>query len=344
MGAGSICCDRIAPRKAKDGWACKDRPWFHASGMASNAPKKTGLMNLQTIKPWLKPLAGLALLVGLFASLDTEALLHQLLSAHLGWFALGLVAAIAANLLCSVRWQRIGKALHLGETLPWLHWARLYFQGIAVNSVLPGGIVGGDVWRASQFKPLKASGQAVFLERLAGLWGLFCVSLASAVAVVLLEGLETARSWTLPLQWSGFYTLGIALACLLPVLAPRLVSKALHKALPLSLLSKGLSLSVVSQALTVLAFWACLQAVGLELSIWIVGWLASLVFLSALVPASVGGFGARELGTAIILGSVSASPESATAGSLLFGLTATLQGLLGLVFWLADRSGPNASH
>ena len=61
--------------------------------MASNAPKKAGLMNLQTIKPWLKPVAGLALLVGLFARLDAEALLHQLLSAHRGWFALGLVAA-----------------------------------------------------------------------------------------------------------------------------------------------------------------------------------------------------------------------------------------------------------
>ena len=291
-------------------------------------------------------MAGLILLVGLLASLDTEALLQQLVSAQLGWFLLGLIAAITANLLCSLRWQRIARACELGLATPWTQWAKLYFQGISINSVLPGGIVGGDVWRASQFKPFKVSGQAVFFERLAGLWGLFFISLGLGLTGLLLStGVNesfAARGLPIPWVFTTLYTVGLGFACLAPIAAPWLLPRKLGDALNLKLLTHGLGLSLVSQGLTVVAFWACLKSAGLDLPFWLVGWLGSLIFLSALVPASLGGFGARELGVTLILGSLSMAPEAAAAGSILFGLTATFQGLIGLVFWLTDRPRPQA--
>jgi uncharacterized membrane protein YbhN (UPF0104 family) len=345
MGVVNTCCERITLRTAKrPEFAFKGRPHSDAWGVVTS--QTMGLLRKHALKPWLKPMAGLVLLVGLFTSLDTEALLKQLASAQLGWFLIGLIAAIAANLLCSLRWQNIARGCELGLATPWMQWAKLYFQGISINSVLPGGIVGGDVWRASQFKPFKSSGQAVFLERLAGLWGLFFISFGLGLTGLLMftdmsESPET-RALSLPWTLTTLYTSALGLACLAPLAAPWLFPRKLGDALNLKLLTHGLGLSLVSQALTVIAFWACLKSAGLDLPFWLVGWLGSLIFLSALVPASIGGFGARELGATILLGGLSTAPEAAAAGSILFGLTATFQGLIGLVFWLTDRKRPEA--
>lgn len=155
---------------------------------------------------WLKPLLGLALLVGMVLVVNPEDLVRQLENAQWGWFATGLMAAILANVLCAFRWQQIARAMRLegAESLKLWRWFSLYLQGVSVNSVLPGGIIGGDVWRASQFKPLVASGQAVFLERLSGLWGLFCLSaLATLWPALSYTGGDAIDAPALLTSWEG---------------------------------------------------------------------------------------------------------------------------------------------
>jgi glycosyltransferase 2 family protein len=97
------------------------------------------------------------------------------------------------------------------------------------------------------------------------------------------------------------------------------------------LVLRSLPVSILSQWLTVLAFWSCMVAAGASLGLAEVTVLASAVFLLALVPASLGGFGAREAGAVFFLAWVGVNAEAALLGSLLFGLTATLQGLAGLI-------------
>jgi uncharacterized membrane protein YbhN (UPF0104 family) len=339
---------------------------------------------------WLKPLLGLALLVGMVLVVNPEDLARQTENAQWGWFAAGLVAAVLANVLCAFRWQQIARAMKLegayGARL-W-RWFSLYLQGVSVNSVLPGGIIGGDVWRASQFKPLVASGQAVFLERLSGLWGLFCLSALATLWPTLNytgstggnaagsggaggaggEGftLEAIGAPSLLTSWEGLVWLAAiaplvlrALLHLKPVvrwkerLAVRPAeqeesgregreAREAREARLLKLLNaaehplvlRSLPVSILSQWLTVLAFWSCMVAAGASLGLAEVTVLASAVFLLALVPASLGGFGAREAGAVFFLAWVGVNAEAALLGSVLFGLTATLQGLAGLVGWM----------
>ena len=118
---------------------------------------------------------------------------------------------------------------------------------------------------------------------------------------------------------------------------PSTASKSMRKLLKAAehpLVLRSLSVSILSQWLTVLAFWFCMVAAGASLGLAEVTLLASAVFLSSLVPASVGGFGAREVGAVFFLAWVGVAAESALLGSVFFGLTATLQGLIGLVWWV----------
>ena len=331
---------------------------------------------------WLKPLAGLLLLAGMILAVDPVLLADQLEQARWGWLLAALVAALLANVLCAYRWQQIAKAMPLqgAEPLSLWGWFKLYLQGVSVNSVLPGGIIGGDVWRASQFKPLVASGQAVFLDRLAGLWGLFCLSaLATLWPALTYTGGDTGASSgaggasaasggatgaggfamdaSLLSSWEWMvWCVALAPFVLRAALQigpvrqwklrgsdegnksePSTASKSMRKLLKASehpLVLRSLSVSILSQWLTVLAFWFCMLAAGASLGLAEVTLLASAVFLSSLVPASVGGFGAREVGAVFFLAWVGVAAESALLGSVFFGLTATLQGLIGLVWWV----------
>ena len=325
------------------------------------------------LKPaWLKPLAGLVLLGGMVLAVDPRLLANQLGQAQWSWLLAAVVAALLANVLCAYRWQQIAKAMLLqgAEALSLWGWFKAYLQGVSVNSVLPGGIIGGDVWRASQFKPLVASGQAVFLERLAGLWGLFCLSALATLWPALTytggdtgPGSRTASAGEFAMDASLLSSWEWMVWC--AALAPLVLRAALQigpmkqwkmrgsdegnegepsslrkyvrklvKASEHPLVFRSLSVSIVSQWLTVLAFWFCMLAAGASLGLAEVTLLASAVFLSSLVPASVGGFGAREVGAVFFLGWVGVAAESALLGSVFFGLTATLQGLMGLIWWV----------
>ena len=331
---------------------------------------------------WLKPLAGLLLLAGMILAVDPVLLADQLEQARWGWLLAAVAAALFANVLCAYRWQKIAKAMPLqgAEALSLWGWFKLYLQGVSVNSVLPGGSIGGDVWRASQFKPLVASGQAVFLDRLAGLWGLFCLSALATLWPALTytsgdtgasSGAGGASAASGGATGAGGFAMDASLlsswewmvwcVALAPFVLraalqigpvrqwkmrgsnkgneaePSTASKSMRKLLKAAehpLVLRSLSVSILSQWLTVLAFWFCIVAAGASLGLAEVTLLASAVFLSSLVPASVGGFGAREVGAVFFLGWVGVAAESALLGSVFFGLTATLQGLIGLVWWV----------
>jgi uncharacterized membrane protein YbhN (UPF0104 family) len=317
----------------------------------------------QPLPRWIKPLAGLALLAGMVWAVDPRLLAKQIEQARWGWLLAAIGAALLANVLCAYRWQQIARAMQLqsAEGLSLWGWFTLYLQGVSVNSVLPGGIIGGDVWRASQFKPLVASGQAVFLERLSGLWGLFCLSALSTLWPALSYGGEVVMDFNLLVGWEWMVWCAACSPFLLllalhlgPVKQwrarlddhpPTRLGRGLAKVLNAAehpLVLKSLPLSILSQWLTVLAFWFCMVAAGAALGLAEVTVLASAVFLSALIPASMGGFGAREAGAVFFLGWVGVTAESALLGSVFFGLTATLQGLVGLVWWVRPVAGGSA--
>jgi len=276
--------------------------------------------------PWrmARPVVGLAILAGVAVSLDWTVVTQMLSNISKFWLLIALLLAILGNLLCALRWASISFSLGIGETVS--RFLTLYGQGIAINSVIPGGVIGGDAWRASQLSkavPIRTRVRSVFLDRLSGLWSLSLLGLLG----FLLVGFESLALASFPRPWFHAYLFGLmAIGCI-----PLLYKLGGVKA-------NGLSLA--SQAATILAFWSCMQAVGAAISVGEMLLVSLAIFLVAMIPASVGGFGVREGASVVFMSFFGVSAESATLGSILFGFAALIQGLLAILIW----SSPQFQH
>jgi glycosyltransferase 2 family protein len=320
---------------------------------------------------FLRPLLGLALLAGLLSLTDPQALLATFKQTDLKLFLAALVLAIVANLICVYRWQVIAR--ELGIQAPYGFLLSAYAQGISANSVLPGGIVGGDAWRSLAIAKQADEGSkhqgvlSVLLDRVSGFWGLTWLSLSAGVMAILMSGPSGRVSQANPdsggaMQWfdsalGQAYLLSLAAIALAPILGRLLHMGWLHRfeiehhrkrlgrwilaiiqivnALPI--LKKTLVISVLMQVITATAFWLCLQSVEIDTPWWLLTALCGGVFLSGILPAALGGFGARELGAVAFITPFGFAKEGVLAGSVLFGLTATIQGVVGLLFWFKAR-------
>ncbi len=322
---------------------------------------------------FVRPLLGLALLAGLLSLTDPQALLTAFKETDLKLFVAALVLAIVANLICVYRWQLIAR--ELGISAPYGSLLTAYAQGISANSVLPGGIVGGDAWRSLAIAKKADEGSkhqgilSVLLDRVSGFWGLTWLSLSAGVVAILISGTDQPAAQAEAggvaggsLQWfdstlGQAYLLALMAIALAPMLGRLLHVGWLHRfevghhrqrfgkwamsiiqiinALPI--LKKTVVISLAVQIITATAFWLCLQSVKVAPSWWLLTALCGGVFLSGILPAALGGFGARELGAVAFITPFGFSKEGVLAGSLLFGLTATIQGLMGLWFWFKAR-------
>jgi uncharacterized membrane protein YbhN (UPF0104 family) len=140
----------------------------------------------------------------------------------------------------------------------------------------------------------------------------------------------------------ALYLAGLISILVLPFAASRLARVGRARFLELSvatpMLKETVALSVAVQLLTSLAFWCCMQAVGLPVPFALIVALSGGIFIVGILPAAIGGFGARELGALALITPFGYAKELVMASSILFGLTVTVQGLLGLYFWLRDHN------
>jgi uncharacterized membrane protein YbhN (UPF0104 family) len=264
--------------------------------------------------------------------------------------ALALAVAIAANLVCAVRWAAIARALGLIAPTPRL--VLMYARGITTNMLLPGATLSGDLLRSYQLaalgNPFLRAALSVFFDRFSGLWVLCIVSLLAAAGMALAGVIAPAR---LPAGLSGYITLlaGIAVAPLVPWPTAWLRSvplpgaarwadglQALRERLrgERRTLLRSLWLSVVVQILSAWTLWACSRAVGVELSYLSMLAAAAPIFIMAALPVGIAGFGTRELAAVLVLGFLGVPGDQATATALLYGLTAFAQGILAAPLFL----------
>lgn len=124
-------------------------------------------------------LVGLGLLLVLVLIVDPRALLRAAADAQPGWLALGLACAVAANLVSAVRWWSLARWLGADVAPGWA--IARYFGGVALNAMLPGAVVGGDVYRAHALVgaglPWGPAAASVLVDRLGGLWALVAMGL-----------------------------------------------------------------------------------------------------------------------------------------------------------------------
>jgi hypothetical protein len=284
------------------------------------------LRNLNFLKKIGKPVLGISLLILIIRQLDVSEAWGLLNRLEWVWFILGLLSVTLANFVSAYRWSLIAKSLGIG--VGFAEAIKFYAQGILANTVLPGGIVGGDVWRTLALVNRGAeksnAALSVFLDRLSGVWVLGVCSLA-ALGFLLGFGRLPSGLSSLELLFYGAVMLGLALLPLLLVL----ISK--DKA---EMFARTFIVSLVVQCFAMFAFWACFRSVGQIVPVVPFVAVCAGIFIVAVIPAAVGGFGARELGAVVFMGPLGIVPEVSFIASVLYGLMATLQGLLTGYWWV----------
>jgi len=295
-------------------------------------------------------LGGLALALGLVAALVwfvvPEKLAATLRGARAHWLAAGLAVGVASNVLSAWRWQHAAARLFDLDAARG-HLTRVYFEGMALNTVLPGATLGGDAWRAMQLKargaPLGVSVLTVLWDRGVGLWVLCLLATlvagwavppairAEVLAVAIAITAGSAAALACLLAWRARLPLGERVRGLLDSLAP-----AFSRTGPLA---AQLAYATGVQVLSALALWCFGKAVGLQLGPAETLVAAAPIFIMAALPVGYSGWGTREAAAVAVLGAWGVKPEVALATALLYGASAALQGLGGAVAWLAARAG-----
>jgi hypothetical protein len=265
--------------------------------------------------------------------------------AELPAIAATLVVLSAANLVAACRWQLIlsAEATSPGQ----LTLLKVALVGLFFNQVLPSA-VGGDavrVWRCSRLGVgLGPAVRSILLDRACGY--LVLVALYIAGLPTLLQILPDARE-----RGGVLAVLAVGLLGLLALVSldrlPRAILR-LRLIAPFAELSRTsrrlfmdpgrcgavLGLSIITIALTILAFKFAGDAVGSRLSLgsWIM--IVPPVTLIQLLPVSLAGWGVREVVLVVALGLFGIPAEAALAASLLLGFCLILVGLPGGVIWL----------
>jgi hypothetical protein len=305
----------------------------------------------------LRVAVALGLLAAVLWWVDPRAVLRVAAQADRGWLALGLGSALAANLVSACRWRLLVRWLGLEVPLGWC--VRIYLRGVAVNALLPGAVVGGDLLRAQALTrcglPTLEASISVLLDRLSGLWVLvamagFALSVSAATIAPALGLPDLPRGafalfgalWlALPLA-VGF--LGRARIDAAPARAAWRARLASFARRPRALEQYGWQLlgSLGVQALSIGTLLCAGRALGLDLPALHYVVAAAPTFILASLPVSVGGWGTREAAAVAAFAAVGVPAPAAVAMAMLYGLAALVQAVAGLGDLLAQRGGPAA--
>ena len=299
-------------------------------------------------KALLRGLLGGALLVAVIALADPARVLAQLRQAHVGWLLAGLAAAVASNVVSALRWRALAR--WLGADVSVRDATRWYFQAIGLNALLPGAVLGGDLYRAVVLRragqATLASSWSVVLDRVSGLWMLcaigglgaaLCANVlapwlrlpAGAFIALMLAGtaLWLATPWTLPAllrRWGVRWLAPLRAAAQRPDFNRQMGWQALASA----------AVQVLSAA--ALAGGGLALGVQLPLAAW--AFAIAPVFLMAALPVSVGGWGTREAAAVASLAPFGVAAPAAVGVGVIYGLYALVQGAMGaLAFGLPGR-------
>jgi uncharacterized protein (TIRG00374 family) len=261
---------------------------------------------------------------------------HVLAHARLGWWFAALAIMVGSVWPMAWRWQRLLAARGVHDSLRRL--VRTYFVGYAAGQVLPTAL-GGDASRIYEtMRRHEGSGGAaagtVLLERALGgaatltlaivgfalavgrysVGGYLWVELAFVVATIVLAVLLFSTRMHGPLQ-----RVRPALRLLRIDRPLREVYIALHSFRDdAGLLGEMFALTLVVQAVRVLAIWCSGKAVGVDLSPRPYYVMGPLLFLVALVPFTVNGLAVRESFFVSFLGALGVAADPAFATGFLF--------------------------
>jgi uncharacterized protein (TIRG00374 family) len=279
---------------------------------------------------------------------------HVLGHARVGWWLLSLAIMVGSVWPMAWRWRRLLAARGVHDSLARL--VRTYFVGYAAGQVLPTSL-GGDASRIYEtIRRHEGAGGAaagtVLLERALG--GIATLVLA-AVGFALAVGRYDVGGYL----WVELAFVVVALATCIVLFSTRLhpllqrtrpVLRRLRVERPLRevylslhsfradvpLLAAMFSLTLVVQAVRVLAIWAAGKSVGVDLSPRPYYVMGPLLFLVMLVPFTINGLAVRESFFVSFLGGLHIDANRAFATGFLFFIVTIALALPGVAIVLRE--------
>ena len=268
--------------------------------------------------------------------IDVGKTVHVLTHARYAWWVLSLAIMTLSVWPMAWRWQRLLAARGIHESLNRL--VRTYFVGYAAGQVLPTSL-GGDASRIYEtMRRHEGAGGAaagtVLLERALG--GTATLVLAAAGFALAVGRYDVGGYLWVEL---GFVVVAALAGVVLfstrmhgPLRRLRPLLRTLRVERPLrevylalhafrddaGLLGAMFALTLVVQAVRVLAIWAAGKAVGVDLSPRPYYVMGPLLFLVMLVPFTVNGLAVRESFFVSFLGALGVAADPAFATGFLF--------------------------
>jgi glycosyltransferase 2 family protein len=298
------------------------------------------------VKYAVRVLISTLLLVFIFQNMDpdnTALALNKLALSHL-FSALAL--QLASNSVAALRWHLIMQ--RLGLLAPFTVYLKSYFKGCFFNQGLPTSI-GGDGLRILDCTRIGASTEeaffGVFIDRIVGLAGLLLLNLVALLSspdlipktvywplLLLLMGLSFGLWLLFFLRKFSWFQAGKQLAFL-----GRLSERYVQVYSSFASISLQLALSVFTHLLSIWAFFMLGQGLGLDFPLYVYLVLVPPVILLTILPLSLAGWGIREgalIGLFLLIG---AEQSKVLTLSILYGLTALVASLPGLLVYLTQK-------
>ncbi len=286
------------------------------------------MSRLRALGPWVRAGVTLGVLGALVHFLGSAEIVSALAAADPRWIALSALALSAQIVLSALRWQVTARAL--GIVIGRGRAVQEYYLSVLGNALLPGGVLGdlGRVMRMRAHAGLAGAARSVVIERLAG-----------QVALLALVGCG-ALVWFWPASalhatLGGVFGLGAVLGMRVARPGGGVIGRMialLHRAWVADGIWRAQTwLSVAILGCNIAAFWAAAQAVGVSLGVGASLYLLPLTLLAMLVPITVAGWGLREGAAALLWPLAGVAPALAVAASIVFGASALLAALPGLV-------------
>lgn len=299
---------------------------------------------------WSSLVLSVLLVVIIVQASDAERVWALLAGVDGRWFWATFLVSLPQTALLGLRWARI--AGWFGISLGWFRASAEVALSVALNQLLPGGFAGDGVraWRqrrAARSDPLLRILEAVLLDRLSGQLALWAFVLLG-LPWMLRRGV--LGEWRLPALSAGLGSALLALALLAALgfgwfrIRVRFGSWLGRSRRFLARTGSFLfvprnarihaPLSLLLVLILLLQFHFAARSIGVYLPWQQLLGLGPLILVAASLPSFFGGWGVREVASALLFAHAGAHASAGVAVSLVFGVFAALASLPNLLVLL----------